>query len=90
VLYESDALQLAAYMVLLESRYGPEFAGYGVVRYRATEFRVPFTGELRRKCITAAEAIREARRAAVIHRSHEIRAKCWACGVRRACEESLA
>ena len=90
VLYESDALQLAAYMVLLESRYGPEFAGYGVVRYRATEFRVPFTGELRRKCITAAEAIREARRAAVIHRSHEIRAKCWACGVRRACDESLA
>ena len=57
VLYESDALQLAAYMVLLEFRYGPEFAGYGVVRYRATEFRVPFTAELRRRCITAAEAI---------------------------------
>ncbi len=85
-----NALQLAAYMVLLESRYGPAFAGYGVVRYRATEFRVPFTPELRRKCITAAEAIRDARRAAAIHRSHEIRAKCWACGVRRACDESLA
>jgi CRISPR-associated protein Cas4 len=89
-LYESDALQLAAYMVLLESRYGAEFAGYGVVRYRATEFRVPYTAELRRKCITVAEAIRDARQAGVIHRSHEIRAKCWACGVRRACDESLA
>jgi CRISPR-associated protein Cas4 len=90
VLYESDALQLAAYMLLAESRYGSEFAGYGVVRYRSSEFRVPFTAELRRKCITAAEAIREARRAAVIHRSHEARAKCWACGMRRVCDESLA
>jgi CRISPR/Cas system-associated exonuclease Cas4 (RecB family) len=90
VLYESDALQLGAYMLLAESRYGSAFAGYGVVRYHSSEFRVPLTAELRRKCITAAEAIRGARGAAVMHRSHEVRAKCWACGVRRVCDESLA
>lgn len=89
-LYESDALQLAAYMLLAEKRYGAEFAGYGVVRYRSSEFRVPLTAELRRRCAGAAEAIRAARRATAIHRSHEVRAKCWACGVRSVCDESLA
>ncbi len=89
-LYESDVLQLAAYMLLTETRYGAEFAGYGVVRYRSAEFRVPLTSELRRRCAAAAEAIRAARRAAAIHRSHEVRAKCWACGVRSVCDESLA
>ena len=89
-LYESDALQLAAYMLLTERRYGAEFAGYGVVRYRSSEFRVPLTVELRRRCAGVAEAIRAARRAAAIHRSHEVRAKCWACGVRSVCDESLA
>jgi CRISPR/Cas system-associated exonuclease Cas4 (RecB family) len=89
-LYESDALQLAAYMLLTEKQYGAEFAGYGVVRYRSSEFRVPLTAELRRRCVDATEAIRAARRAVVIHRSHEVRAKCWACGVRSVCDESLA
>jgi CRISPR/Cas system-associated exonuclease Cas4 (RecB family) len=89
-LYESDAVQLAAYMLLTEKRYGAEFAGYGVVRYRSTEFRVPLTAELKRRCAGAAEAIRAARRATAIHRSHEVRAKCWACGVRSVCDESLA
>jgi CRISPR/Cas system-associated exonuclease Cas4 (RecB family) len=88
-LYESDALQLTAYMILAERRYGRRFAGYGIVRYRAAEFRVPLTAERRRRCIAAAEAIRAARRAAAVHRSHELRAKCWACGVRTACDESL-
>jgi CRISPR-associated exonuclease Cas4 len=88
-LYESDALQLGAYMLLTETRYGAEFAGYGVVRYRSAEFRVPLTAELRRRCAAAAVAIRAARRAAAIHRSHEVRAKCWACGVRSVCDESL-
>jgi CRISPR-associated exonuclease Cas4 len=88
-LYESDALQLGAYMLLTESRYGAAFAGYGVVRYRSSEFRVPLTAELRHRCIAAAEGIRTARRAAAVHRSHELRAKCWACGVRVACDESL-
>lgn len=89
VLYESDALQLAAYMLLIQARYGQEFAGYGVVRYRSAEFRVPLTAELRERCIAAADGVRAARRAPTVHRSHTIAAKCGACAVRAACDEAL-
>jgi hypothetical protein len=88
-LYDSDALQLAAYMLLTEAQYGAQFAGYGIVRYRSSEFRVAFTPELRRRCIAAAEGVRAARAAADVHRSHEVAAKCGVCAVRGACSEVL-
>jgi len=89
VLYESDALQLATYMVLTEARYGSAFAGYGVVRYRSAEFRVDLTAELRRRCLAARDGVRSARRAASVHRSHAIAARCAACAVRPVCGEAL-
>jgi CRISPR/Cas system-associated exonuclease Cas4 (RecB family) len=88
-LYESDAMQLAAYMLLTEARYGREFAGYGLVRYRSAEFRVALTPELRRRCLAAVEGVRAARRAADVHRSHAVAARCRACAVRRRCGEAL-
>ena len=88
-LYDSDVLQLAAYMLLTEAQYGAQFAGYGIVRYRSTEFRVAFTPELRRRCVVAADGVRAARAAADVHRSHEVAAKCGACAVRGACTEVL-
>lgn len=88
-LYESDALQLAAYMLLTEAQYGAAFAGYGIVRYQSSEFRVSWTPELRQRCLAAAEGIRAARAAATVHRSHELPAKCRACAVRSACDEAL-
>jgi CRISPR-associated exonuclease Cas4 len=88
-LYDSDALQLAAYMLLAEQHYGAAFAGYGIVRYRSAEFRVPLTAELRERCVAAAAAVRAARRAATVHRDHERAAKCRACAVRSACDERL-
>jgi CRISPR/Cas system-associated exonuclease Cas4 (RecB family) len=89
VLYESDALQLAAYMLLTEAHYGAGFAGYGIVRYRSSEFRMPWSPELRRRCLVAADGIRAARAATTVHRSHELPAKCRACAVRAACGEAL-
>jgi CRISPR/Cas system-associated exonuclease Cas4 (RecB family) len=88
-LYASDALQLAAYMVLTESTYGSEFAGYGIVRYRSGEFRVELTPELRRRCLAAVDAVRAARQATSVHRSHRVAAKCRACAVRTPCGEAL-
>jgi CRISPR-associated protein Cas4 len=88
-LFESDAIQLAAYMLLAEARYGREFAGYGLVRYRSAEFRVPLTPDLRRRCVAAAEGIREARQSAEVHRSHAMAARCRGCAVRHGCGESL-
>jgi CRISPR/Cas system-associated exonuclease Cas4 (RecB family) len=89
ILYESDALQLATYMLLIQAQYGPEFAGYGVVRYRSAEFRVLLTAELRGRCIAAADGVRAARRAPTVHRNHTIAAKCGSCAVRAVCDEAL-
>lgn len=88
-LYASDALQLGAYMMLTQASYGSAFAGYGIVRYRAAEFRVELTPELRRRCLAAAEGVRAARRAASVRRSHSVAAKCRACALRAPCGESL-
>jgi CRISPR/Cas system-associated exonuclease Cas4 (RecB family) len=89
VLYDSDVLQLAAYMLLTEAHYGADFAGYGIARYRSAEFRVPWTTELRRRCLAAADGIRAARAATAVHRSHDLPAKCRSCAVRAACDEAL-
>lgn len=88
-LYESDLMQLVAYMLLTEARFGSEFAGYGLVRYRSAEFRVTLTGELRRRAIVAVVDVRAARRAAAVHRSHGIAARCRACALRGRCGEGL-
>jgi CRISPR/Cas system-associated exonuclease Cas4 (RecB family) len=88
-LYQSDTLQLAAYMMLTERRYGDRFAGYGIVRYRSAEFRVTLSPELRRQCLEAVEGVRAARRSAHVHRSHQVAPKCRACSVRTDCGEAL-
>jgi CRISPR-associated exonuclease Cas4 len=89
-LYESDALQLTAYMLLVEASYGNAFAGYGLVRYRSAEFRVPLTPELRRRCIAAADGVRRARRATDVRRSHAVTARCRGCAVRDRCDDALS
>jgi CRISPR/Cas system-associated exonuclease Cas4 (RecB family) len=88
-LYEGDVLQLAAYMLLVEARYGRAFAGYGIVRYRSSEFRVPLTADLRRRCLAAVDGIRVARGTSDVHRSHSIAARCRRCAVRAHCAEAL-
>lgn len=88
-LYESDALQLAAYMMLTEVVHGTAFAGYGLVRYRSVEFRVPLDADLRGRCLAAAAGVRAARAATAVHRSHNVAVKCRACAVRFACDEAL-
>jgi CRISPR-associated exonuclease Cas4 len=88
-LLEADALQIGVYMLLTAARYGSAFAGYGVVRYRSAEFRVPLTPSLKAQCIAAARGVRAARKASIVHRDHASAAKCRACGVRSRCGESL-
>jgi CRISPR/Cas system-associated exonuclease Cas4 (RecB family) len=89
VLYEADALQLAAYMVAAEAEFGREFAGYGVVRYRSTEFRVALTPDLRRRCLAAAEGVRAARCSTEVHRSHALPGRCRGCALFGRCGEEL-
>ncbi len=88
VLYESDRMQLVAYLLLVRATYPREFAGYGRVRYRDVEFTVTLDDASEQQCIALAERVRWARRTEV-HRTHGVAAKCASCAHRAACGESL-
>ncbi|HZS61886.1 MAG TPA: Dna2/Cas4 domain-containing protein [Gemmatimonadaceae bacterium] len=82
-LYESDRLQIATYLMLVRT------APYGIVRYKETTFRVYLTKELEARCLKVADEIRAARRATVVHRTHNVPPKCRACAHKAACGEAL-
>jgi CRISPR/Cas system-associated exonuclease Cas4 (RecB family) len=88
-LYESDRVQIGAYLLLVRAAHPDTFAGYGRVRYRQATFVVPLTPELEALCAATASAVRVARRARDVHRTHAIAAKCRACAMRPACSEAL-
>ncbi len=89
VLYDSDRLQLGAYLVLVREAYGRQFAGYGIVRYATGDFRVALTPELEREVVHVAEAVRRARGAANVRRDHGVLGKCRACAQRVRCTEAI-
>ena len=88
--YESDAVQVGAYLLLLRAVYGDRAARFGYVRYSTGTFRIELTSELERRVRGIITAIRGARHAAVVHRSHAVPAKCANCAMRPHCDESLA
>ena len=87
--YESDAVQVGAYVLLLRAAYGERAARFGYVRYSTGTFRIELTSELERRVRGIVAAIRGARRAAVIHRSHAVPARCANCAMRPHCDEAL-
>jgi CRISPR-associated exonuclease Cas4 len=88
-LYESDRLQIATYLMLARAANPDTTVPYGVVRYKDTTFRVYLTEELEARCLSVAEQVRAAKHATVVHRTHNVPAKCRACAHRTACGESL-
>jgi CRISPR-associated exonuclease Cas4 len=89
MLYASDRVQIGAYMLLVRATYPGTFAGYGRVRYREASFVVPLTPDLEALCASTAASVRAARRAANVHRTHDLAVKCRSCAVRPACSEAL-
>ena len=87
--YESDAVQVGAYMLLLRAMYGERAAGFGYVRYSTGTIRIELTSELERRVRGIVSAIRDARQASVVHRSHAVPARCGNCAMRPHCHESL-
>ncbi|HYG11242.1 MAG TPA: CRISPR-associated protein Cas4 [Pyrinomonadaceae bacterium] len=87
--YESHLMQLACYCLLVEETTGAGVP-FGVIRYRDRQLRVDYTDELRAALLALLAEMREARRAADVHRSHDERARCAACSYREICDESLA
>ena len=87
--YESDAVQVGAYVLLLRAVYGDRAARFGYLRYSTGTFRVELTPELDHSVRGIVAAIRAAREAAVVHRSHAVPARCANCAMRPHCDESL-
>ncbi|GAC1353658.1 MAG: CRISPR-associated protein Cas4 [Herpetosiphon sp.] len=87
--YPGDLMQLAAYCLLVESTTGSA-PRYGLLRYAEQTFQLAYTSRVRAELLTTLGAIREAREAAVVHRSHQQAGRCRSCGFRATCEETLA
>lgn len=88
-LFESDAVQLGAYLMLSRATFGVRAASFGYVRYAEVGFRVELTGTLERRIRETVAAIRADRSADAVHRSHTVPARCAGCAVRRHCDEAL-
>ena len=88
-LYDSDRVQIGAYLVVLRATFPSRASRIGYVRYATQTFEVVLTPELQREVQRLVAAVRRGRNANVIHRSHNIRARCRACPVRQSCNEAL-
>lgn len=84
----SDTMQLMAYGVLIEEKFRARPA-YGLLKYRDDVFRIEFTDELREEFFSVLQALKDARRAKNVPRSHDDPIKCKYCGYRDACAERL-
>lgn len=83
---DSHILQLATYCLLVEDVYKTRPA-YGLLHYADATLQIPYTDELRRTVLEIASEIREARKAAELHRNHNDPARCRGCGYAHACGE---
>lgn len=84
----SDTMQLMAYGVLVEEKFGVRPA-YGLLKYRDQVFQIEFTDARREEFFAILDDMRQARRAQNVARSHDDPIKCRYCGYRNACDEKL-
>jgi len=86
--HEGHILQLGAYLLLVEENYATS-PTFGILRYADGESLVEWSEELRSEVLAAADAIRSARTASDVPRSHDDPARCRNCGYNHACDEAL-
>ena len=82
--YDSHIMQLGAYCLIAEDIY-KERPPFGLIRYADDTIQIPFTNDLRREVLKAAEAIRRNRQAADVPRQHSDPGRCSGCGYRHGC-----
>ena len=88
-LYDSDRIQIGAYLVALRDGFPQLASRTGYVRYADRTFEVSLTPDLEREIERLVAAVRRSRRASAMNRSHNIRARCRACSMREHCDEAL-
>jgi CRISPR-associated exonuclease Cas4 len=77
-------LQLMTYCLLVEDCLGQR-PPYGLLHYADASVRIPYTNELRRQVLAAAQEIREGQQARTMARSHQQSARCQQCGYAAGC-----
>jgi CRISPR-associated exonuclease Cas4 len=87
--YLGHLLQLAAYCLLVEETSG-QTPPHGLLKYADALYEVDFTQELRRELLETIAAMRQARLAKTVGRSHQQPGKCAACGFLHMCDEALS
>ncbi len=85
--YASDILQLAAYCLLVEETWGRP--PYGLLRYAAATFQIPYTDALRMELLALLAEMRRQRAARHVGPNHRQPARCARCGYRDVCGEAL-
>jgi hypothetical protein len=89
-LYESDRVQIGAYLIALRATVNGRASPTGYVRYQSRTFEVALTPDLENEITHLVADVRRGRTLPVLHRSHNIAGRCRACPVRPHCDESLA
>jgi CRISPR-associated exonuclease Cas4 len=82
--HAGHVLQLATYCLIVEDVYGKRPL-FGYLRYADATLKIAFSDALRAEVLQTAQAIRAARTAATVHRSHHIAPRCARCGYLDGC-----
>jgi CRISPR-associated exonuclease Cas4 len=83
----SHILQIVAYSLIVEERYGR--VPYGMLVYGTNQYKISITDELKQVVIKKANEMREALKTGVVHRDHKKISKCRFCSRRSYCSEKL-
>jgi len=87
--YRNHMLQLAAYCLLVEEKYGQAIP-FGVLVYGGLrQFRIPFDAYLRSQVITIMEEMRTKLASGTIQRNHNLVAKCQYCSMKVHCNQRI-
>ncbi|GIK42718.1 MAG: CRISPR-associated protein Cas4 [Chloroflexota bacterium] len=86
--YLGHLLQLAAYCLLVEETTG-RTPPHGLLKYADALYEVDFTPELRHELLETMAAMRQARLAETVGRSHQQPGRCAACGFAYVCDDAL-
>ena len=86
--YDSDVLQLMAYCLLVEESFGHR-PDYGLLRYQAHTFRLPYDARLRSLVLDTAAQMRRDLVRRDVHPNHADPSRCHFCGYAESCGQRV-
>lgn len=85
----SHILQIAAYCLLVEEKYGKP-PPHGIIRYEAASHEIEYNDDLKKLLLGKLDQMRRALAKGEAHRNHNRPGKCIHCSRREVCPERLA